>query len=129
MAMTKKERADMNAAIDRAETLAALRWTAPVERDVMPPERGGYTEGWDFNVYSMQVWRGWSSCVSHGIGPAPIEGRHHSGSQNARRMFSTKEKALRAMRHEMELQFAADLLKVERRIASAQVLIDEPSAT
>ena len=129
MAMTKKERADMNAAIDRAETRVALRWTWPVERDVMPPERGGYTEGWDFNAYSMLVWQGWSSSVSHGKGPAPIDGRHYSGSQNSRRMFSTKEKALQAMRHEMEMKFAADLRKVDRQIASAQVLIDAPSAT
>ena len=36
--MTKKEQAAMQAAIHRADTLAALRWTSPVQRDVdVPP--------------------------------------------------------------------------------------------
>jgi hypothetical protein len=119
MAMTKKEQAAMQAAIDRAETLAALRWTGPVARDVGVPLQG-YSEGWDYNAYSQRVWLGWSSSVSHGDGPAPKGGaRQYNGSQNARRMFSTKEKALAAMRHEMEQKFAADLLKVDRQIAAA----------
>lgn len=119
MAMTKKEQAAMQAAIDRAETLAALRWTGPVERDVGVPLQG-YSEGWDYNAHSMRVWTGWSCQVVHGQGPAPKEGeRHYNGSQGARRMFSTKAKALAAMRHEMEQKAAADLLKVDRQIAAA----------
>lgn len=119
MAMTKKEQAAMQAAIDRAETLAALRWTGPVERDVGVPLQG-YSEGWDYNAHSQVVWIGWSGQSVHGRGFAPKEGeRHYNGSQCSRRMFSTKAKALAAMRHEMEQKAAADLLRIDRQISAA----------
>ena len=118
MAMTKKEQAAMQAAIDRAETLAALRWTWPVERDVDVPLHG-YSEGWDYNAHSMRVWQGWSDRVAHGEGKAPEAGKYRSGRQGSRRMFSTKSRALAAMRHEVEQKSAADLMRVDRRIAAA----------
>ena len=118
MAMTKKEQAAMQAAIDRAETLAALRWTWPVERDVDVPLQG-YSEGWDYDAYSMRVWQGWSARVAHGEGRAPEAGKYRSGRQGSRRMFSTKARALAAMRHEVEQKSAADLMQVDRQIAAA----------
>ena len=119
--MTKKEKAEMQAALDRAETLAALRWTAPVVRDVGVP-KDGYSEGWDYNSYSRIVFRGWSSGVTHGKGPAPTPGamRTVSASQGARRLYSTEALALAAMRHEIEQRAAADLLRIDRQIAAAQ---------
>ena len=121
MAMTKKEKAAMDAAILRAETLAALRWTGPVLSDVMPPSGGGYSEGWDYNAYSKRVWLGWRGCVSHGDGPAPKDGKHpYVGSQQSRCMFSTRLLALRALRHEKEKMAAAELLKIDRQIAAAE---------
>jgi len=114
MAMTKKEQAAMKEAIDRAETLAALRWTAPVEKDVPPPKDGGYSEGWIYNAHSFVVERGWSDSVSHGSGEAPERGKYRIGSQNARWMFSTKAKAVAAMRHELENMAAEKLLKCDR---------------
>lgn len=116
--MTKKEQAAMQAAIDRAETLAALRWTNPVKRDVDVP-KDGYSHGWDYNAWNMNVFIGWSSRVSHGIGAAPDAGKHKTGSQQPRRYYSTEALALAAMRHEIELKVAADLLKIDRQIAAA----------
>lgn len=118
MAMTKKEQAAMQAAIDLAETLAALRWTWPVERDVNVPLQG-YSEGWDYNAHSQRVWQGWSDRAAHGEGKAPEAGKYRSGRQGSLRMFSTKARALAAMRHEMEQKAAADLMKVDRQIAAA----------
>ena len=117
--MSKKERAEFDAALLKAETFGALRWTSPVERDVRPPTGSmNYSEGWDFNEYSKKVWFGWSSAVAHGNGAAPNErADHRSGSQPSRALFSTKTKALAAMRHELELMAAADLLKVDKMIA------------
>ena len=109
----------MQTALDRAETLAALRWTAPVQRDVGVPE-DGYSEGWDYNSYKKEVFRGWSSIVSHGTGPAPEAGRYRSASQAARHLYSTQALALAAMRHDIELKAAADLLKIDRQIAATQ---------
>jgi hypothetical protein len=116
--MTKKEQAAMQAAIDRAEMLAALRWTNPVPRDVGIPETG-YSQGWDYNAYSRNVYLGWSCRVSHGNGPAPEAGKHRSASHGPRRMYSTEALALAAMRHEIEQKAAADLLKIDRLIAAA----------
>ena len=128
MAMNKKEQAAMQAAIDRAELLSALRWSAPVDRDVAPPDRGyssgyssGYSEGWDFNAYNQTVWLGWSSSIHHGTGPAPKDGeRYLSASQQCRSMYSTKALALAALRHEVERRVAADLMKIDRQIADAK---------
>lgn len=108
MAMTKKERAEFDAAIKRAETLAALRWTQPVARDLPRPDRG-MTSGWDFNVYSGEVFRAWSECTSHGRGPR----REFSGSQNGRALFSTRALALAALRHETEAQCAESLRRID----------------
>lgn len=117
--MNKKEQAAMEAAIDRADTLAALRWTAPVQRDVGIPETG-YSQGWDYSAYTQTVFHGWSCPVSHGKGPAPEAGKYKIGNQHPRRYYSTQALALAAMRHEIEQKAAADLLKIDRQIAALQ---------
>jgi hypothetical protein len=125
MAMTKKEQAEMKAAIDRADTLAALRWTNPVRRDVDVPQNG-YSEGWDYNAWTREVFLGWSSTFCHGTGSAPIA-VHRTGSQDPRRYYSTQVRALAAMRHEVEQKAAADLLKIDRQIAALQESGAEPA--
>lgn len=120
MAMTKKERAEMDAVLREARMLGALRWTSPVARDVLPPKGGGYTEGWDFNAYSGSVWLGWSTSVSHGNGPAPADGAAYRsrGSQNSRAMYSSKALALAALRYDTERQAANNLAKIDAMIAA-----------
>ena len=124
--MTKKEQAAMQDAIHRANTLAALRWTSPVQRDVDVP-KDGYSEGWDHNTWTREVFMGWSTATSHGTGPAPEAGKHRSGSQQPRRYYSTKALALAAMRHEIEQKVAADLLKIDRQIIALQEGGAEPA--
>jgi hypothetical protein len=126
MGMTKKEQAQMQAAIDRAETLAALRWTNPVPRDVGIPETG-YSQGWDYNAYRGDVYLGWSGPISHGTGAAPEVGNYRGGSQNPRRYYSTQALALAAMRHEIEIKAAANLLKIDRQIAALRESATDPA--
>ncbi len=115
MAMTKKEKADFDAAIKRANTLAALRWTEPVEKDVPIPEHfTDSTSGWDFNTYSGTVRQMWSECVSHGDGLK----RTGSASQNGLWLFSTKLLALRALRHAVEREAADKLRKIDDAITA-----------
>ena len=116
MAMTKKEQAAFQAAIDRAELLAALRWTSPVEPDVPIPEKfGEYAEGWAFNTYSMIVTQAWTTTVSHGSGFAPKSSSYsRNASQGAQRLYSTQAKAIQAMRHELEIQAAKKLLECDQ---------------
>ena len=118
MPMTKQE----EARLERAETLAALRWTAPVEKDVPPPEGAGiYSEGWTFNAYAKRVEICWSSVIYHGFGRAPQKGEmHRSAAQGVKWLFSTEEKALAAMRHEVERQAAADLFAIDRKIEAVK---------
>lgn len=110
----------MQAAIDRAETLAALRWTNPVEKDVPPPKGVvGFSEGWTCNAHSGRVEPGWSTSVAHGFGPVPVNDRFRSGQQNSCWLYSTKAKAYAAMRHEIEKQSAERLLKCDRAMLEA----------
>lgn len=112
MAMTKKEKAEFEAAIKRANTLSALRWTDPVEKDLPRPDRGS-TSGWDYNAYSVRVYQAWSEPVSHGDGPAR---NGYSGSQGGIALFSTKLLALKALRHAVECDSAEKLRKIDEMI-------------
>jgi len=68
--MTKKELAEVTARIRTAEIKAALRWTAPVLRDVPTPVSGvgGHITGWDFNEHSQRVFKAWSESTATGDG-------------------------------------------------------------
>lgn len=116
MAMTKKERAEFDAAILRAETMAALRWTAPVEKDVSVPDFGKQTTG--FEIYCgadfARVQEKWSGSVSHGDMP---KSAHHE-SQRGIELHSTRLRALMALRHEVEKAAAKRLLRIDQDIAA-----------
>jgi hypothetical protein len=118
MAMTKKEKAEFDAAIYRAQLIAALLWTAAVEPDVNVPERG-FSEGWLFNPYTMEVWESWSDQTGFGRGPAPIEGNRYGGTQGSRKLYSSKKRAFMALRHAVEKEAAAKLLKIDKLIEAA----------
>lgn len=122
--MTKKERAEFDALLDKANTLAALRWTAPVAPDVPPPRTGsgslGFTEGWTFNAHSMIVERAWSEAVSHGKGPYPGRSPYRSACQSGQSLYSTELMALAALRHALELSAASALKRVDARMAEAR---------
>jgi len=115
MAMTKKERAEFDAAITKANLLAALRWTEEVKKDVPAP---GYddkeTSGWDFNISTRTVFEEWSGSVTHGRMPK----NKAFASQDSKSLFSTKLLALRAMRHSIEKEVAWRLLAVDKLIAA-----------
>lgn len=115
MAMTKKERADMDAAITRAETLAALRWTEDVAPDLPVPQWGQHTEGWLF--FSDRVEEAWSESVRHGFG----RDRSRGGSRSGVPLFSTRERALRALRHQTEMAAAQRLRAIDIAIRAAAV--------
>jgi len=118
MAMTKKEREAFDAALKKAEIPGALRWTTPVEKDV-PIPANGYSQG--YATYSTSVQESWSGCVSHGSGKAPEHGtRHYSASQGPRNLYSTKLLALRALRHNKELEAAEELWRIDRMIAEEE---------
>lgn len=117
MAMTKKERETFGAALKKAEILGALRWTAPVEKDVPPPkDLYSYTQGFETNRACVK--EAWSGCVNHGEGKAPTpDSRYYSASQRPIWLYSTRLLALRALRHNKEIEAAEELRKIDRMIA------------
>lgn len=135
MAMNKKEQAEMDALREELRIARAFRFTEPVERDVLPPKScygsEGLTTGYEFNEhigadphsYSSAISHQWSGSVSHGNVPY----REHSGSQGARRLFSTKLLALRALRFALERRFAKRLAEVDAAIEKE--LADAEGAT
>lgn len=108
MAMNKKEKAYVEA----LKIKGALRFTEKVDPDLMPPTRGGeLTKGYSFNAYSVVVSMACSSFTAHNS-----HSDEKTNSQQPIRLYSKKLSALKAMRHEMELKFARQLMEVDEMI-------------
>ena len=122
--ITKKEQAARAAATaqeaqlaQQARERAALRWSdSDVAPDVPPPERGSeLTTGWLFNAYARRVNVACSDVVSHAVGKTD-----RTTTQGAQRLYSTRTRALRALRCAMEREFAAALAKIDAEIQKEQ---------
>lgn len=140
MAMNKAEKA----VLDLALTVASFYRTQPVPRDLLPPTSDmdrmdgsnailppGYgrvrdvnayggrhnigqlvSMGWDFNSYqSPRVEKACSSSIGHDFG-----NWKGTTTQQPRALFSTKLLALRAMRHEIEMEACRKLRAVDKMI-------------
>jgi hypothetical protein len=112
--MTKKEQRQVDETIAGLKLQVALRWTEPVAPDVPPPDgSSALTVGW-LTCYN-RVEPACSSCVHHGSGTTT-----RTTTQGARTLFSTRLRALKALRHEMELRFAAELRQLDAQIETEQ---------
>lgn len=114
MAMTKKERAEFDAAIAKARILGALRWTEP-EKEDLHPTTGKTIYGWKTNTYGRgSVRQMWSESWAHGAG----EKRSPNGgaAQGGISLHSTELRALKALRHEVELESAEKLAWIDEMI-------------
>ncbi|EFH3072660.1 hypothetical protein GS974_17195 [Escherichia coli] len=126
MAMNKKEQAAYDELMAQARINRALRWSDySVERDMPVPEVSGeYQNGWSFNTATGTVYPTWSGTTVHGIRE---EGevvdatyrrmRGMNGSQNGIPQYSTKERAMKALRCSLEIKFAIQLDAVDKAIA------------
>lgn len=126
MAMTKKEKQ----MVEELLTEAALRRTAPVEPDVDCPEKfssgsGGVVTGFLFRGAlgaSPRVEHAASTSVSHKVSYNPIDfekdrlERSGGWSQGARRLYSTRLLALKALRYELESSCCRALRDIDRQI-------------
>lgn len=122
MAMTKTERADVEALRTELAKALAFRRTEPVDPDIPKPKCGEpRIEGWTANpahTYS-QVKRAWSEHHMNGlIGSC-------SRSQGGIALFSTEERAWRHVRHALEQAFAAQMVTIDENIAQARAAAQE----
>jgi hypothetical protein len=111
--LNKQQQAEFDALRQALAVALAWRRTEKVERDVPPPEGVGLTRGWDARAWNGQyrVDKACSSSVSHG------DGWERTTSQGAHSLYSTRERALRAVRYQIEQQCAETLAKIDAEIA------------
>lgn len=117
MAMNKKEREQLDATIREAQVNKALRWSDyDVEPDLPRPSYDAsreYTNGWSINTHNGRAYKTWSLYTTHGDGWVEPGERHNYGSQGGISQYSTKEKALKALRVKLENNFAKALADVD----------------
>lgn len=116
MAMTKKEQAEMQALRDEIRLAKALRWTGPAPtKDVPPPTGWGeLSVGWWYREneqWGDKVDQGCSSSVTHST-----HSTTKTSTQGPRYFYSTKLRALQALRVEVELVSAKRLAAIDAQI-------------
>lgn len=122
MAMNKKEQAAFDDLKRQAIVNRALRWTDGDDNPDLPAPSGfnEYVNGWSIDHYKFTVYQSWSSSVVHGNGRVIDCNRPGSASQNGISQFSSKEKALIALRRSMERRFATSLADIDLEIIEIQ---------
>ena len=105
--------AEQSAERDRLDReCVALRWTNSgddVAPDVLPPS--GWQElstGWTFNAHARRIDIACSSSIYHAIGRTD-----KTTSQQPIRLYSTRRRALRALRVALEHEFATELARID----------------
>ena len=122
MAMNKREKAHLEeverACAEKVEALEArlaLRFTGPVEEDVLPPDDMSLNVGFTFNLYRREVAASCSSCISHSTHSST-----ETTTQRSISMFSTELLALKALRHAVELDCAKTLRQIDLKIEATK---------
>jgi hypothetical protein len=112
--MNKKEQAIVDAAIKRLRIIAALRWSDDVLPDVPIPTDSTLSVGWlpCFNRVEVAC----SSAVFHALGRTD-----KTNSQQPRKLYSTKLRALRALRYETAMRCAEELERIDTQIEAEAV--------
>jgi len=101
--LSKKKQDELLREQHEARIRAALHWTEAAEGpDVLPPERvRGIATGYLFNAYTNRVDVACTGSVSHAFGSTD-----ETTTQGARRLFSTRLRALLALRNAVEWECA-----------------------
>ena len=119
--LPKWAREEIEALRQKVKGLEALTATEePVERDLPPPkEHGSLSRGWNYNTYlaldraeltSDCVYKACSSSIFHG------RGWERTSTQRPAHLFSTRGRALRALRQDLVRHFTTLLGSVSDEI-------------
>lgn len=125
MAMNKKEQAEF----DKARSYRSLRFSDyPTGTDLdVKSSDAGLVVGFGINAsrvfsmgmigsYNPAVYQAWSERNRHGFGDGSPESRKN-GSRDDVPLYSTRKRALGALRRELEDKFASILLEIDDAIA------------
>lgn len=108
MAMNKKEQEY----VESLKIKLALRFTEKVDCDVeITEEWGEVVNGYSFNLYAQRVEKSCSSRTAHSLYEWD-----KTSSQRPIKQYSSRLRALKAMRYAMEMQFAEDLREIDKII-------------
>ena len=114
MAMNKKEQAELDTAKRAVIVARALNWTSPVAPDLLVTHVMSEITGYLYNVHYATTTYARSSSIGHATSydstPKKIT------TQGSRNLYSTKTRALRALRHEVEKECAERLEKIDIKI-------------
>lgn len=119
MAMNKKEKEAFSELKREALLNKSLRWTDGDDSPDLPRPSNydSYVNGWSINLYRGAVYKSWSSSVFHGDGHVADGIRPKSASHKGIAQYSTKVKALIALRRKLELSFASSLADIDMQIS------------
>lgn len=128
MAMTKAEKAAMEALQMERDMYRAMYISEPVEPDIEPDgdyRNGMFDTGW-LPRLSTNMWvaggadRAATTKVGHRIGDNAWDAKCTSWAQVPRSLYSSKSKALRASRRWLSMDCAKRLALLDREIEAAE---------
>ncbi len=111
--MNKKELAEVERLKTELLEAKALRFTDLITPDVDPPDAmsDGLAVGFVFNSYGRRIEPACSSSCWHAVGR-----QDKTTSQMPIQMYSTRLLAMKAMRAELEREYARELAQIDRQI-------------
>ena len=114
MQITKTEFNALKDEISELKTMLALHWTEPVLPDIEPPKHDDtdkLRKGFLYNVPSMRVEPACTSFIYHAFGRDD-----QTTSQGSVSLYSTRKKALQALRYDLEMKAALGLNRIDKLI-------------
>jgi hypothetical protein len=127
--MNKKEQSYVEWLEINLRLAKALSWTQPVAPDIAKPENFREASiGFTFNPHTNTVSPATSESNRHYVGSHAIP-RNGTASQQGIALYSTKLRALQALRHEVEKMVAARLAAIDKQIEHELALDASPNGT
>lgn len=113
--LSKKAQEELLNQQREARIRASLHWTEPADGpDVQPPTGSGLVTGYLYNAYTNRVDVACTSSVTHAFGRDD-----KTTTQHPRSLYSTRLRALLALRNAVERECAERLAKIDRMIEEA----------
>jgi hypothetical protein len=112
MAMTKKEKVEMERLKDKIATHFYPIIYPEVDPDIDPPDSfNKIVNGWTYNEYAKEVRKACTTSISHNNG-----GWDKTSSQGSMKLYSTKKRAYAALLNKMVDMYARELRSVEEKM-------------